>query len=521
MNRDNDLPPPQSASRQRMRAPDVRRALDAPAVALPPALNGELARHYGRDFGDVRIHADAEAGASALALGAEAYTVGRDIVFAPGAYRPGSIEGRRLVAHEAAHVLQQDGRVAAGGALRVDAHDSAAEHEAERAATGFGRPESAATQAPRPRHGPPTLQRSLFGSIVGGLLGGGAGAGIGIAIGSLLGPVGMVVGGIVGGLAGLVGGAIVGDLASRRSRGLSSAEKTYLREIFRDSVDYDAVTITRGSALSAGAARTTGNTINLQDEHFVGDTLDLSDAGTLVLAHEMGHVWQYQNGGLAYIPSSLIPQIKAAVTGGDRNAAYNWRDAVRNHIDWADWNAEQQAECISDYNEALRRLNADAYSADAEGGQQRLRDIETVVLAEPYIELVRARVGAPGSSRRRREPSATPADAGGAPGAGRRSASSAARRPMPRGARRHTAPCPAPSRRNPHGCKSAQPMVPASGKRSGLPMRWPTDARRACRHGRTEIPRPPPPFPFTTMQPQAWTRRWPAAGSRWSVPVAS
>ncbi|WP_222928165.1 DUF4157 domain-containing protein [Luteimonas viscosa] len=404
--KDQDRPLPARVPPRSEPAADVRRVLSRPAEALPGPLNTDLARHYGRDFADVRIHADAEAGAAALAVGAEAFTVGHDIVFAPGAYRPASADGRRLVAHEAAHVMQQDAQAATTGPLRVDAQDSAAERDAARASSEFGAPGPRTPQTPTPRHGPPTLQRSLLGSILGGALGGAVGAGLGVAIGSLLGPVGMVVGGIVGGLAGLVGGAVVGDLASRRSRGLSGTEKDYLREIFHGSVDYDAVTITRGSALSAGAARTTGNTINLQDEHFSGDTLELSDAGTLVLAHEMGHVWQYQNGGLAYIPSSLVPQLVAAVSGGDRNAAYDWRDAVRNRIDWADWNAEQQAECISDYNEASRRLNADAYPGTALGGQQRLRDIETVVLSEPYIELVRARIGAPGSARRRREPAA-------------------------------------------------------------------------------------------------------------------
>ena len=373
------------------RIPDVRKAIKRPATVLPGAVNAELARHYGRDFTDVRVHTDAESGDSALALGAEAYTIGRDIVFAPGAYRPDSTEGRRLIAHEAAHVMQQGGQPHDGGAVRMDPPGSAQEREADHVAAQVGHVGSRTADMPRARHGPPTLQRSLLGSIVGGLFGGAAGAGIGIAIGSLLGPVGMIVGGVIGGVAGLVGGAIAGDLATRRSRSLTGDEKNYLREIFRDSVDYGAVTITRGSALSAGAARTTGNTINLQDEHFDGSTMRLSDAGQLVLAHEMGHVWQYQNGGLAYIPSSLIPQIRAAVTGGDRNAAYDWRQAVRNHIDWADWNAEQQAECISDYNEALRRINA---------GTADLDDYHTVAMAQPYIELVRARSGAPGSRRR-------------------------------------------------------------------------------------------------------------------------
>ena len=410
--KDREPLPPRTQNPQRM--PDVRKALDRPASRLPDGVNAELSQHYGRDFRDVRIHTDAQAAQAALAIGAEAYTVGRDIVFAPGAYRPESSDGLRLIAHEAAHVVQQGAQSHGSGALQLGCTDSDAEREADLAAEHFDRIDGGAPLAPRPRHGPPTLQRSLLGSIVGGLLGGAAGAGIGMAVGSLFGPVGMLVGGIVGGVAGLVGGAVAGDLATRRSRSLTGDEKNTLREIFRDSVDYDRVTITRGSALSAGAARTTGNTINLQDEHFVGDTLDLSDAGQLVLAHEMGHVWQYQNGGLAYIPSSLIPQIVAATSGGDRNAAYNWRDAVRNRIDWADWNAEQQAECISDYNEALRRLNANAYGTDARGGERRLADVATVVLAEPYIERVRARVGAPGS-RRRQMPVADGAGAGATP----------------------------------------------------------------------------------------------------------
>lgn len=238
---------------------------------------------------------------------------------------------------------------------------------------------------------PGVIHRSLLGAGIGGGIGaliGGVGLGL---LGSLLGPAGAVAGAIIGGLGGLVAGAIVGDIASRRERGLTGDERDYAWDIYHDAIDYDKVRITRGSALSTGASRTIGNTINLEDHYFVRDTMELNEAGRLVLIHEMGHVWQYQNGGLSYIPSSLIPQIVAAASGQSRNAAYDWRNAVRNHIDWSEWNAEQQAECISDYNEALRRINA---------GNGTLRDFETVTLAEPYIELVRQQVGAPGSHRR-------------------------------------------------------------------------------------------------------------------------
>jgi len=59
------------------------------------------------DFGGVRIHADAHAAESARVMNALAYTVGRDVVFGPGQYVPQSETGRRLIAHELTHVVQQ------------------------------------------------------------------------------------------------------------------------------------------------------------------------------------------------------------------------------------------------------------------------------------------------------------------------------------------------------------------------------------------------------------------------------
>jgi len=63
---------------------------------------------FGYDFGDVRVHTDAAAAQSARELGADAYTVGQDIVF--GAQRdPNTHDGQRVMAHELAHVVQQSG----------------------------------------------------------------------------------------------------------------------------------------------------------------------------------------------------------------------------------------------------------------------------------------------------------------------------------------------------------------------------------------------------------------------------
>jgi 3D (Asp-Asp-Asp) domain-containing protein len=65
---------------------------------------------FGYDFSKVRVHTGGKAAASADAVEARAYTVGPDIVFNAGQYAPGSTEGRRLLAHELAHTIQQGER---------------------------------------------------------------------------------------------------------------------------------------------------------------------------------------------------------------------------------------------------------------------------------------------------------------------------------------------------------------------------------------------------------------------------
>lgn len=84
----------------------------------------------GHDLGGVRIHAGHAAALSANAIDAAAYTVGQHIVFAPGAYAPGTSAGRRLIAHELAHTLQQ-GTVSRFDGLSIGSADAPAEHDAE------------------------------------------------------------------------------------------------------------------------------------------------------------------------------------------------------------------------------------------------------------------------------------------------------------------------------------------------------------------------------------------------------
>ncbi|HEU0155580.1 MAG TPA: DUF4157 domain-containing protein [Stellaceae bacterium] len=76
-------------------------------AALPSSERSFFEARFGHNFGDVRVHADAEAGALARDLNARAFTIGTDIVFGSGEFSPGVAGGRLLMAHELAHVVQQ------------------------------------------------------------------------------------------------------------------------------------------------------------------------------------------------------------------------------------------------------------------------------------------------------------------------------------------------------------------------------------------------------------------------------
>jgi hypothetical protein len=108
----------------------VHEVLASPGEALDASARGFFEPRFGRSFGEVRVHTGARAAESARAVGALAYTVGRDIVFDSGRYAPGTPAGDRLLAHELAHTVQQQG--AAGGA-RVQRATTDAQYE-----TGVG-----------------------------------------------------------------------------------------------------------------------------------------------------------------------------------------------------------------------------------------------------------------------------------------------------------------------------------------------------------------------------------------------
>ena len=75
--------------------------------ALSEVAREPMERAFGADFSDVRVHTDAEADALNKSLQARAFTRGHDIFFRQGEYSPDSGDGRKLIAHELTHVVQQ------------------------------------------------------------------------------------------------------------------------------------------------------------------------------------------------------------------------------------------------------------------------------------------------------------------------------------------------------------------------------------------------------------------------------
>src|SRR5205823_2267360 len=87
--------------------PVVHNVLRSPGQALEPGTRAFMEPRFGHDFSQVRVHTDAQAAESARAVNALAYTVGQDVVFGVGQYAPRTLEGKRLLAHELTHMVQQ------------------------------------------------------------------------------------------------------------------------------------------------------------------------------------------------------------------------------------------------------------------------------------------------------------------------------------------------------------------------------------------------------------------------------
>ena len=169
---------------------EVQRLADGPGpAAVPPTVLGVLGTsgapldtatrtsmedRFGHDFGQVRIHTDADAARSAADIHALAYTYGSHVVMGAGRYQPHTSAGRRLLAHELTHVTQQ-GSPAGPPTSISDPHDPS-EQAAERAADlGTARPPTGVADNGLWSHGAAAVARRTTetGPVVGAAVGAG------------------------------------------------------------------------------------------------------------------------------------------------------------------------------------------------------------------------------------------------------------------------------------------------------------------------------------------------------------
>jgi hypothetical protein len=143
--------------------PLVHQVLGSPGQPLDRSTREFMEPRLGADFREVRVHTDAEAAASARLVGAQAYTVGQDVVFDAGKFSPATTAGQALLAHELVHVKQDPG----GGKgstsdVAIGSSSDPAESEADAAAAGALRGEAVRStlRANAPAAGTAILRRA-------------------------------------------------------------------------------------------------------------------------------------------------------------------------------------------------------------------------------------------------------------------------------------------------------------------------------------------------------------------------
>src|SRR6266516_5474528 len=140
----------------------VHDVLNSPGQPLDASTRAFMEPRFGHDFSGVRVHTDARAAESAKSVNALAYTVGRDVVFGSNQYRPEMTAGKRLLAHELTHVVQQSGiPFSTGTAMKVGAPGDSYEREADLHASSIVREGSQFAQVPvSTRHSGAMMQRA-------------------------------------------------------------------------------------------------------------------------------------------------------------------------------------------------------------------------------------------------------------------------------------------------------------------------------------------------------------------------
>ncbi|MGH8050318.1 MAG: eCIS core domain-containing protein [Arenimonas sp.] len=137
----------------------VNEALNSSGTAMAQGTKQFMENRFNQDFSNVRIHTDGREANSAEMINARAYTKRNDIVFGPGQYQPETSGGKRLLAHELTHVVQQNSGIATK--LNSPGHRSALELEADRVADSVVGSDAANPVAVEMKSGP-AIQRDVL-----------------------------------------------------------------------------------------------------------------------------------------------------------------------------------------------------------------------------------------------------------------------------------------------------------------------------------------------------------------------
>jgi hypothetical protein len=111
--------------------PIVYEVLRSPGQTLDENTRTLMETQFGKDFRHVQVHTNTKAAKSAGTVNALAYTVGKDVVFGAGQYAPNTVAGRKLIAHELSHVLQQSHSGTAVGTAQMKIGDTGDRFERE------------------------------------------------------------------------------------------------------------------------------------------------------------------------------------------------------------------------------------------------------------------------------------------------------------------------------------------------------------------------------------------------------
>src|ERR1700754_1386928 len=137
---------------------EIQQQLSEGGQPLDSTVNARMSAAFAHDFSNVRVHSNAQAAGLSDGLNARAFTIGSDIAFAGGEYQPGTLVGDALIAHELAHVVQQETGAATVNSKSEQTSNTALEDEADVAAVSavasiWGMPGVASHALPRLKSG--------------------------------------------------------------------------------------------------------------------------------------------------------------------------------------------------------------------------------------------------------------------------------------------------------------------------------------------------------------------------------